>query len=115
MKALQAQEWPGNIRELENVVERALIGSRGTRFDLTDETGLAGAGPALLGVPAEIRTLEQHERDYIVATLERLQWQIAGTGGAAEVLGINASTLRSRMQKLGIRKPPPGASLPRAT
>jgi PAS domain S-box-containing protein len=105
IKALQAQEWPGNIRELENVVERALIATKGTRFDLVNETGLAGAGPALPGRPEDMRTLEQHERDYIVATLERLQWRIAGAGGAADALGINASTLRSRMRKHGIRRP----------
>jgi transcriptional regulator with GAF, ATPase, and Fis domain len=109
MRALQAREWPGNIRELENVVERALIATRGTRFDLVEEAGLSGAGPALPDVAGGTRTLEQVERDYIVATLERLHWQIAGSGGAADALGINASTLRSRMQKLGIRRPAPGA------
>jgi DNA-binding NtrC family response regulator len=115
MRSLQAREWPGNIRELENVVERALISTRGTRFDLVDETGRPGADPALPGVAGGMRTLEQLERDYIVATLERLQWQIAGAGGAAEALGINASTLRSRMQKLGIRRPGPGAGAPAMT
>jgi transcriptional regulator with GAF, ATPase, and Fis domain len=52
--------------------------------------------------------LAQLERDHIVATLERLQWRVEGPSGAAAVLGINASTLRSRMQKHGIRRPGPG-------
>lgn len=109
MKALQAQEWPGNIRELENVVEGALIASRGTRFDLGDvASARGGVATALADAGASTGTLEQMEREYILKTLERLQWRIAGAGGAADALGINASTLRSRMQKLGIRRPPPG-------
>ena len=106
MKALQAREWPGNIRELENIVERALISSRGTRFDLSDETPPSGrAGHDLRQATGGARTLAQLERDHIVATLERLQWRVEGPGGAAAALGINASTLRSRMQKHGIQRP----------
>jgi transcriptional regulator with GAF, ATPase, and Fis domain len=106
MKALQAREWPGNIRELENVVERALISSRGTRFEIGDEPVLAAAaGPDDRDPSGRARTLAQLERDHVVATLERLQWRIEGPGGAADVLGINASTLRSRMRKHGIRRP----------
>jgi transcriptional regulator with GAF, ATPase, and Fis domain len=109
MKALQARDWPGNIRELENIVERALISSRGARFDLSDETPPTGsAGHDVQHAPGGARTLAQLERDHIVATLERLQWRVEGPGGAAAVLGINASTLRSRMQKHGIRRPGPG-------
>jgi two-component system response regulator HydG len=51
------------------------------------------------------RSLEQVEHDYIVATLQRLEWRVTGTGGAAEVLDINSSTSRSRMRKLGIERP----------
>jgi PAS domain S-box-containing protein len=109
MKALQARDWPGNIRELENIVERALISSRGARFDLSDETPPSGsAGHDVQQAPGGARTLAQLERDHIVATLERLQWRVEGPSGAAAVLGINASTLRSRMQKHGIRRPGPG-------
>ncbi|WP_239493513.1 sigma 54-interacting transcriptional regulator [Luteitalea sp. TBR-22] len=110
MRALQSQPWPGNIRELENVVERALIATRGAQFDLVDVGGPPLPLPADPVADPGTRTLEQLERDYILATLERKHWQIAGQGGAAEALGINASTLRSRMQKLGIRRPTPGAS-----
>jgi PAS domain S-box-containing protein len=106
MKALQAREWPGNIRELENVVERALISSRGTRFEIGDEPVLAAAaGPDDRDPSGRARTLAQLERDHVIATLERLHWRIEGPGGAADVLGINASTLRSRMRKHGIRRP----------
>ena len=51
------------------------------------------------------QTLERHERDYIVAMLEKLHWQVEGDGGVAEILGINAGTLRGRMRKYGIRRP----------
>ena len=109
MKALQAREWPGNIRQPENVVERELISSRGTRFELSDEMPPSGsAGHDAQQAPGGARTLAQLERDHIVATLERLQWRVEGPGGVAAVLGINASTLRSRMQKHGIRRPGPG-------
>jgi PAS domain S-box-containing protein len=106
MKALQAREWPGNIRELENVVERALISSRGARFEIGDEPVLAAAaGPDDRDQSRRAHTLAQLERDHVIATLERLHWRIEGPGGAADVLGINASTLRSRMRKHGIRRP----------
>jgi formate hydrogenlyase transcriptional activator len=104
VKALQARRWPGNIRELENLVERALISSRGARFDIGDEAGFAGPGADGVSM-AGAHTLAHLERNHIVATLERLQWRIEGAGGAADVLGINASTLRSRMRKHGIRRP----------
>ena len=63
-----------------------------------------GASPGASGGP-DTRTLEENERDHIVATLERTSWRIAGAGGAAELLAINPSTLRSRIQKLGIVRP----------
>ena len=112
MKALQARDWPGNIRELENVVERLLISSRGARFELGDDDVTSAPRGAEAGEPSGgARTLAELERDHVVATLERLQWRIEGPGGAADVLGINASTLRSRMRKQGIRRPAPGVAL----
>ena len=95
-------------------MERVLIASRGTRFELVEETAPAkSAGAEAREVPAEARTLAQLERDHIAATLERLQWRIEGPGGAAAALGINASTLRSRMQKHGIRRPGLGSGAAR--
>jgi transcriptional regulator with GAF, ATPase, and Fis domain len=87
----------------------------GSRFELVEETAPAkSAGAEARDVPAEARTLAELERDHIAATLERLQWRIEGPGGAAAVLGINASTLRSRMRKHGIRRPGPGSGAARA-
>jgi DNA-binding NtrC family response regulator len=90
--------WPGNIRELENVIERALIMSGGALLDGVDVFSAAPAA-ALEG------TLEAMERAYILRTLESTQWQVEGERGAARILGLNPSTLRGRMRKLGIRKP----------
>ena len=105
---LAAHEWPGNVRELESVIERAVLSSPGPALRVAD---LGDRRPAARGeVPdaqarPDTRTLEENERDHIVATLERTSWRIAGEGGAAELLAINPSTLRSRIQKLGIVRP----------
>ncbi len=106
MKALQARDWPGNVRELENVVERAVISSRGGTFEVGDDimTG-TDTMPVESGAAQGRRTLAQLERDHIVAALDHLDWRIEGEEGAAEVLGINPSTLRSRMRKHGIQRP----------
>ena len=115
MKELQSRDWPGNIRELENVVERAVISSRGSMFEVSDwisdliplegaETPNGTLMPATASAPID-HTLEQLEREHIVSTLERLHWRVEGEGGAAAVLGLNASTLRGRMRKLNIRRP----------
>jgi PAS domain S-box-containing protein len=108
MKWLQAQPWPGNVRELESFIERSVIQSRGTRLvlDHGDALGQDGADiddpPARHGVPV---TLKDSERQLIVETLETTAWRVHGRGGAADRLGINPSTLRSRMRKLGIERP----------
>ena len=97
-----AQAWPGNIRELENVIERALIMSGGALLDGADLFApVAAAAPAS---QASGGTLEDMERAYILRVLEGAQWQIEGERGAARLLGLNPSTLRGRLRKLGIRK-----------
>jgi len=114
MKILRARDWPGNVRELENVVERAVISSRGGMLELGD--ALPEPAPRLTLDPvvsAGPRTLVELERDHIIATLEGLRWKVEGEGGAAEVLGINPSTLRTRMRKHGIQRPAAGAATPR--
>jgi PAS domain S-box-containing protein len=106
MKNLEAREWVGNVRELESVIERAVITSKGTRLQLADETEPSGSGETVAATSAgAIKTLADAERDHIVTTLDAMGWQLAGEGGAAARLGINPSTLRSRMQRLGIRRP----------
>jgi DNA-binding NtrC family response regulator len=98
MEDMQNYSWPGNIRELENIIERAVITSRGTELNV--ELPLLSAGAL-----EENKTLEEIESDYIINILERTSWKIAGVGGAAEILGMHSNTLRSRMEKLGISKP----------
>jgi formate hydrogenlyase transcriptional activator len=101
MRTLQAHDWPGNVRELENVLQRALILSRGGVLSL-GEAWL----PALENVATDdTATLVEIERRHIVRVLSGARWRIEGPGGAAQVLGMKPSTLRSRMLKLGIARP----------
>ena len=99
MNALQDYHWPGNIRELENVLERAVINSSGYKLRLVDEL----KKPAR-DVTASSKTLEAVERDYIFQVLEQTQWKVSGKNSAAEILGLDRSTLRARMRKLNIQK-----------
>ncbi|MGD9159085.1 MAG: sigma 54-interacting transcriptional regulator [Desulfobacteraceae bacterium] len=100
MDALQNYAWPGNIRELENVLERAVINSSGPKLHLADELK-----KPLKDLSDSRKTLEAVERDHILQVLDQTQWKISGKNGAAESLGLNRSTLRARMRKLGIIKP----------
>jgi len=101
MDALQAYSWPGNVRELENVIERAMILSRGRELDLSWwPTTASGASGGEIG----IRTLDEAQREHILAALERTGWQVSGEGGAARALGMKPTTLEARMKKLGIRR-----------
>jgi DNA-binding NtrC family response regulator len=100
-------DWPGNVRELENVVERAAILSRGSMLDATEPFGAPAAAPRP-DAPARAvvaGTLEDVERAHIERMLAQTRWVIEGGQGAALALGLNPSTLRGRMRKLGIRKP----------
>jgi formate hydrogenlyase transcriptional activator len=102
MSALQAHSWPGNIRELQNVVERALIRSTGSELVLTDEDFDVDARPL-----AETKTLKSVERAHIQEVLRDCDWRINGRGNAAERLGLHPNTLRFRMKKLGIARSTP--------
>ena len=115
LQALENYYWPGNVRELANVVERALINSNGTVLQLADklesDLSVAVNGNGSNGHHKPFSTLEDVERDHILAVLDACEWRIEGPNGAAEVLGLNSSTLRSRMNKLGIKRPKPQFSV----
>jgi formate hydrogenlyase transcriptional activator len=103
---LMKYHWPGNIRELQNVIERAVILSSGPVLKVrTDELQLRADAPSV-STPGNGNlqaVVDDVERQGIVATLEKTNWKVAGPNGAAALLGMARSTLQSRMQKLGIR------------
>jgi formate hydrogenlyase transcriptional activator len=100
MSALSSYDWPGNIRELQNFIERSVILSDGPVL----RPPLAELKSSAAIEPSEATTLEQAERDHIRKTLEQTRWVVAGPNGAAARLGIPRSTLYFRMQKLGISR-----------
>jgi formate hydrogenlyase transcriptional activator len=100
MDLLQKYHWPGNIRELQNVLERGVINSSGPKLRLVDKLKLP---ENYLAKPNQ--SLQEIEREYIVRVLKQTNWKVSGKNSASEILGLNRSTLRARMQKLGIRKP----------
>ena len=101
MEQLKVYNWPGNIRELENIIERAMILSESStlkveKLKIPDHT------------PEEkLRTLADHERDHIRKVLDRTLWRINGPKGAAQILDMHPETLRSRMKKFDIQRPDP--------
>jgi len=101
MDTLQNYHWPGNIRELQNVIERGVINSSGEQLHLVDE--LLEKESSRLG--RCIKTLEEIERDYIIQILEQTGWKVSGKNSATTILGLNRSTLRARMRKFDIQKP----------
>jgi len=108
MEALVRYQWPGNIRELQNVIERAVIVSRGSvlKVPTADLKPLVTVGDAARTPKptATLRsTLDEAERGQILAALEQSRWVIAGPNGAAARLGLKRSTLQFRMRKLGIQ------------
>jgi formate hydrogenlyase transcriptional activator len=104
MQALTEYDWPGNIRELQNLIERAVILSPGPTLQVPVE-GLRPRGPAADAGPAEIETLAASDRRHILAALQASDWVLSGPSGAAARLGMKRSTLQFRMRKLGIERP----------
>ena len=122
LEQLTAYDWPGNIRELRNVIERAVILSQSGPLRID---GVLGSGrPAVrgpqTGLPADLeeprgqaagsKALSQaewthHERDNIIAALQQAGWRVSGRGGAAEILGVKPTTLASRLKRFGIERP----------
>ncbi len=108
IERLKAYRWPGNVRELENLIERELIQRRGRdsnaplAFDHFDAVRKSGELPALSEPDNGFPTLDETAARHIRRALQVSNGRISGSGGAAEILGINPNTLRSRMRKLGI-------------
>ena len=110
---LQLYDWPGNIRELQNVIERAVITAHAgrLRFDLPTDAQPKKPSPADTPQSREEATtitddeMRRRERANILAALKQTKWKISGEDGAAELLGIKPTTLASRMKKMGIERP----------
>ncbi len=101
MSALTNYPWPGNIRELENVIERSVITSSGNKLNLGDALSSQSHKTNNDGIV----TLEENERNLILKALERTNWRVSGEKGAARLLGIRRTTLEARMKKLNIQRP----------
>ena len=111
---LKAYHWPGNIRELQNVIERGVITARHGRLNLDHalpaeaaarSARQAGAAEARTGVVRTVREFRQMERDNLLLAMQTAGWRIAGKQGAARLLGVAPSTLQSRLKALDIRRP----------
>jgi len=120
---LQNYDWPSNVRELRNVIERGLILARGGALDFDVPLTGQSAGPVQPSprtdastshvAPSKFLTeaeLERLERDNLLRVLEAAHWKIKGPDGAAELLGVKPTTLLSRIEKWGLKKPEPGSS-----
>ena len=101
LQKLEAYSWPGNIRELENIVERSVIISPSDKLEVGDWLNI-NAGP--IG-GEKMETLEDNERKHIIKALKMTNWRVSGEKGAAKLLDINDRTLQSRMKKLGVKRP----------
>jgi transcriptional regulator with GAF, ATPase, and Fis domain len=111
---LEAYDWPGNIRELRNVIQRGVILARGgpLQFDLpvsrSSSVGPSRRAPGMEKSENSFLTeteMEQRERENLIAVLHAAGWKVMGSGGAAELLGVKPTTLFSRMKKMGIKAP----------
>jgi len=101
MEQLKLYDWPGNIRELENIIERAMILSKTSTLKVeklksSDRTS-----------NEKFQTLADHEREYIIKVLDQTLWRINGAKGAARILDMHPETLRSRIKKYGLKRPDP--------
>jgi formate hydrogenlyase transcriptional activator len=123
MERLTDYSWPGNVRELENVIERAVILSRGIELEVAPDVLPEVAAVAITPVAAphptqgekrpeapSLQSIDQVERNHILEVLMRTGWRIEGSEGAAALLKLNPSTLRSRMKKLGVQRSTQGVS-----
>ncbi|MEJ2729914.1 MAG: helix-turn-helix domain-containing protein [Deltaproteobacteria bacterium] len=98
MEALQHYSWPGNARELRNVIEHAMIVTCGKTLNVT------APGNSSSEISANL-SLEEAERRHNLEALQKSGWRLAGRGGAADILGLKRTTLQGKMKRLGIRRP----------
>jgi transcriptional regulator with GAF, ATPase, and Fis domain len=98
MDELQSYSWPGNVRELRNVIERSMILTKGTSLHVEIPQAAESA-------PRQSMGLEEFEKNHIIDILSTTGWKVRGKNGAAEILRLKPSTLESKMQKLGIKRP----------
>jgi len=101
MDALTAYHWPGNIRELENIIERAIILSRNGAIEYGDWMPMA---KSVASAKNSLLRLDDVEKEHIMEVLKQTGWKVSGEKGAAKILGLNATTLEARMKKLGIAR-----------
>ena len=101
IREMESYEWPGNVRELENLMQRTALLTKGPIVaEFYHKPEFAKTNPP----DTKVKSMLENERDHIIATLKSCNWKVYGPGGAAELLGMNVSTLNSRMKKLGIEK-----------
>ena len=114
VRRLQTYSWPGNVRELQNVIERAVITSQKGMLNLDRALPMpdvvADEQDAVETYPSEdrihtVHELQELERQNILRALKATGWRVSGENGAAQLLGMNQSTLASRMKTLGIQRP----------
>jgi formate hydrogenlyase transcriptional activator len=108
MERLLAYHWPGNIRELQNIIERAVILCHDPELELSPDLLPLAVPPAAEPAPTptpRVSTLEQVQREHLLKVLRDTGWVIEGPKGAARLLGLHPNTLRSRIIKLGLRRP----------
>ena len=98
LEKMMTYNWPGNIRELEHLIERAVLLAKGAQIEDIPLPSLT------IKDESRIKTIHENEREYILAVLKKCNGRVWGSSGAAEIQNINPSTLKSKMKKLGIRK-----------
>ena len=104
LNKMMAYSWPGNIRELEHLIERSVLLAKGT---IIEEISLPIGEKKNVSFDVgetRLKTIHENERDHIISVLQKCNGRIWGPGAAAEILNIQPSTLKSRMKKLGIKK-----------
>jgi DNA-binding NtrC family response regulator len=104
IKNMMAYHWPGNIRELEHVIERCVLLAKGSVIEEVPVTPVSKGGFVPGNTASSVKTMQENERDHIISVLKKCKGKIWGPGAAAEILNLAPTTLRSKMKKLGIEK-----------